>query len=174
MQIGVLLPTPLITLTCPNCGGPLESAGQDSYVCPYCGTIHRLSDHPDWMKKLQENFDQVKSELADLQTNSRQVVSAQALPGLLIQHEQLSKSLTDRIRVNFISLLVFGIGYFLKRWLIFTPESGWIRFLPDGLMVLGGLALAYILARTILLLRQRARLIQEIERCREAIRNLGA
>ncbi|GAP13484.1 hypothetical protein LARV_01238 [Longilinea arvoryzae] len=167
------MPTPLITLTCPNCGGTLESAGQDSYVCPYCGAIHRLSDHPDWMKELQKNFDQVKSELNDLQTNSRRVVSAQALPGLLIKLGQLSATLKERTRVIFVSLLVFGMGYFLRRWLVFTPDSGWIRFLPDGLMILGGLALIYISARTILLLRQRAQLNREIERCREDIRNLG-
>ncbi len=170
----MLLPTPLITLTCPNCGGTLESAGQDSYVCPYCGALHRLSDHPDWMKKIQENFDQVKSELANLQTSSRQVVSAQALPGLLIRHEQLSKSLYERARAFFVSLLAFGMGYFLQRWLVFSPDSGWLRYLPVGLMILGGLAMTYILVRTALLLRQRARLNQEIERCREAIRNLGA
>lgn len=169
------MPTPLITLTCPNCGGNLESAGQDTFVCPYCGAVHRLRDHPDWMKELQKNFDQMKSELSDLQLNSRNVASAQALPGLLIRQSQLSNELQARMRATFISLVVFGLGYFFKRWLIFTPDSGWIlRNLPAGMMILGGLALIYVLARTILLLRQRAKLNQQIERCREAIRNLGA
>jgi len=169
------LPTPLITLTCPNCGGNLESAGQDTFVCPYCGAVHRLRDHPDWMKELQKNFDQMKSELSDLQLNSRNVASAQALPGLLIQQGQLASGLQSRTRAIFISLVVFGLGYFFKRWLIFTADSVWIlRNLPAGMMVLGGLALIYILVRTILLLRQRAKLNQQIERCREAIRNLGA
>lgn len=167
------MPIPLITLTCPNCGGTLESAGQDTYVCKYCGAVHRLRDHPDWLKNLQENLDQLKSELTSLQSSSRIAASAQALPGLLIGLEQLSRALQARARALFISVLVFGLGYFLRRWLVFSPESGLIRYLPIAIMLLGGLALIYVLARTLVLLRQRRQLNQEIERCREAIRKLG-
>lgn len=173
-MIGAFLPTPLITLNCPNCGGNLESAGQDTYVCSYCGAVHRLRDHPDWMKDLQANLDQLKSELTSLQSSNRNAASAQALPGLLINLEQITRALQARTRVLFVSLLVVGLGYFLHRWLIFSPDAGWIRLLPAGAMLLGGLAMVYILARTTFLLRQRTQLIRQIEQCREAIRNLGA
>jgi hypothetical protein len=168
------LPTPLISLNCPNCGGNLESAGQDTYTCSYCGAVHRLRDHPDWMKHLQENLDQLKFELTDLQSASRSAASAQALPGLLINLEQTSKALQARTRAFFVSLLVVGLGYFLQQWLVFSPDSGWIRLLPAGAMLLGGLAMIYVLTRTVHLVRQRAQLNRQIERCREAIRNLGA
>jgi chaperonin cofactor prefoldin len=163
----------LITLTCPNCGGTLESAGQDTYVCKYCGSVHRLRDHPDWLKDLQENLDQLKTELTSLQSSSRIAASAQALPGLLIGLDQLSQALQARARAIFISLLVFGLGYFLNRWLVFGPASSLFNFLPFFIMLLGGLALIYLAIRTLLLLRQRRQLNQQIEHCREAIRKLG-
>ncbi|HWQ03775.1 MAG TPA: hypothetical protein VN452_00305 [Longilinea sp.] len=166
------MPTQLITLNCPNCGGILQAAGQDTYTCSYCGATHRLSDHPDWLQRLQENIDQLNSDLKNLQTTSCLTASAQALPGLLAEMGQISQALQARGRAVFISLLVFGLGYFLNRWLIFTPDSGWIRYLPVAVMVLGGLGFLYTLTRTILLIQQRNQVNQQIEQCREAMRNL--
>jgi len=168
------LPTQLITLNCPNCGGILQAAVQDTYTCSYCGATHKLSDHPDWLMKLQENIDQLNSDLKDLRSASRMTASAQALPGLLTEMGQISQALQARGRAAFISLLVFGMGYFLNRWLIFPPDSGWIRFLPVAVMVLGVLAFIYILVRAFLLVRHRNLVNQQIEQCRDAIRNLGA
>ena len=172
-RIGARLPTQLLTLNCPNCGGILQAAGKDTYSCPYCGATHKLSDHPDWLKKLQENIDQLNYDLKVLQSASRMTSSAQALPGLLAEMGQISQALQSRGRVVFISLLVFGLGYFLNRWLFFTPDSGWIRYLPVAVMVLGALAFLYTLVRTVLLVRQRNQINQQIENCREAIRNQG-
>lgn len=167
------MPTQLITLNCPNCGGILQAAGQDTYTCPYCGATHKLSDHPDWLHRLQENIDQLNSDLKTLQSNSRITSSAQALPGLLVELGQISQALQARGRAIFISLLVFGLGYFLNRWLIFTPDSGWIRYLPVAVMVLGALAFLYTMVRTLLLVRQQNQVNQQIDQCRAALRNPG-
>lgn len=168
------MPNPLITLNCPNCGGTLGSAGQETYVCSYCGTVHRLRDHPDWLKSLQENLDQLKVQLTDLQNNRRVAAAAQELPSLLLEQEHLTHAMRVWARAGFVSLLVLGVGYFLNQHLVFSPGSGWIRLLPVGTMLLGGLAAGYILVRFILIMRNRANLKQRIERCRDAIRNLGA
>ena len=173
-QIGAQLPDPLITLNCPNCGGTLQASGQDTYTCSYCGATHRLRDHPDWLKKLQDNIDQLNSDLKTLQSTSSISLSAQALPGLLAELGQILQAIQARGRAIFISLLVTGLGYFLQRWLIFPPDSGWIRYLPLTVMVLGGAAFLYTLVRTFLLVRQRNQVNQQIEQCREAIRNTGA
>lgn len=168
------MPNPLITLNCPNCGGTLESAGQDTYVCSYCGAVHRLRDHPDWLKSLQENLDQLKAQLTDLQNNRRVAAAAHELPSLLLEREHLTQSMRVWARAGFVSLLVLGVGYFLNQHLVFSPGSSWIRFLPAGSMLLGGLALSYFMVRFILIMRTRAHLKQSIERCRDTIRNLGA
>lgn len=172
--IGVPLPNPLITLNCPNCGGTLVSAGAGRYVCAYCGTEHSLRDHPDWLQSLQENLDQLKTQLSDVQSNSRVAAASQQLPGLLIGLGQINQALQAWARAGFVSLLVLGVGYFLNRHLIFAPGSGLIRFLPLSVMALGGLAFGYILVRWTLEFRKRAHLLQQIERCRDIIRTLGA
>jgi hypothetical protein len=123
--------------------------------------------------KLQENLDQLNTGLKDLQSTNRMSISAQALPGLLAEMGQISQALQARGRAIFISLVVIGLGYFLNRWLIFPPNSGWIRYLPLAVMTLGGLAFLYTLARAFLLVRQRNEVNQQIEQCRQAIRNLG-
>lgn len=165
---------PLITLNCPNCGGTLDSAGPDRYVCSYCGTAHNLHDHPGWLQSLQENLDQLKSQLTDVQSNSRVAAATQQLPALLINLEQVNQAFLAWARAGFVSLLVLGVGYFLNRHLVFAPGSGWLRFLPQGIMALGGLAAGYILVRWILEMRKRAHLQQQIEHCRGIIRTLGA
>ena len=172
--IGVHLPNPLITLNCPNCGGTLLSAGVGRYVCSYCGTEHSLRDHPDWLHSLQENLDQLKTQLSDVQSNSRVAAASQQLPGLLIGLGQINQALQAWARAGFVSLLVLGVGYFLNRHLIFAPGSGLIRFLPLGVMALGGLAFGYILVRSTLEFRKRAHLLQQIEHCRNIIRTMGA
>lgn len=168
------MPTPLITLNCPNCGGTLESAGQDSYACSYCGAVHRLRDHPDWLKSLEENLDQLKSQLTDLQNNRRVAAAAQELPALLVAFEHLTQSMQAWARAIFVSLLVLGVGYFLNQRIVFSACADWIRFLPAGIMVLGGLSIGYVLVRFTLEARKRTHLRQQIERCRDTIRNLGA
>ena len=102
------MPNPLITLNCPNCGGTLVSAGADRYVCSYCGSEHRLRDHPDWLQSLQENLDHLKTQLSDVQSNSRVAAAAQQLPGLLISLRQLTQTLQAWARAAFVSLLVLG------------------------------------------------------------------
>ena len=174
LPIGVHLPNPLITLNCPNCGGTLVSAGADRYVCSYCGSEHRLRDHPDWLQSLQENLDHLKTQLSDVQSNSRVAAAAQQLPGLLISLRQLTQTLQAWARAAFVSLLVLGVGYFLNRHLIFEPGAGWIRFMPPGIMALGGLSIGYILVRSTLEFRKRAHILQQIERCRNIIRTMGA
>ncbi len=172
--MGAPLPTPLINLTCPDCGGKLETAGQDSYICSSCGAVHRLRDHPDWLKSLQESLDKLKSWLTSPPSAARAATLPQALPGLLASLEQVSDALRSRARAVFVSLVVFGLGYFLERWLIFAPPVAWMRYLPIAIMLLGGLAILYVAVRLILLLRWRRQLIHQIERCRDAIRKLGS
>ncbi|TLN13773.1 hypothetical protein FDZ74_09700 [bacterium] len=93
---------------------------------------------------------------------------------MLIENEHLTQAMQAWARAGAVSLLVLGVGYFLNQRLVFSPGSGWIRFLPVGIMALGGLAIGYILVRFILIMRNRVHLRQRIEHCRNAIRNLGA
>ena len=159
----------LINLTCPNCGGKLDAAGgEDQYVCSHCGTEFRAKDSPV-LTRLQQNVAQMQAALSDIQVRTRSTAAAQALPGLVVSMNQINQRIQENGRILLTSLLVFGFGFFLSRVLIFSAGSGFIRYLPAGLIAIGAAAFFFSLYRLVSLLGQRSSLEDSIRRYRDRI-----
>lgn len=144
----------LLELTCSKCGARLDAGSQPGwFVCSHCGSAYREPE-PDGMEKLQEGMQRVEARLQDVQAR----VQRQSLPMLFEERARFSRQILEHARLMFTSMAVFGFGFFLNKVLIFSPNSGWIRYLPDGVMLIGAGVFAWALVQVILVSRKRATL----------------
>jgi hypothetical protein len=163
------MPDNLITLTCPNCGGKLQALpGDEHYVCSHCGTELRVNGSPA-IAQLQQNVTQMQATLQDINVRTRSTEAAQVLPGLIASLAHISQRIQENGRVLLTSLVVLGFGFFLSRVLIFSSDSGLIRYLPTSLLAIGGGAFFFSLYRLISLLGQHSSLEDSIRRYRDRL-----
>ena len=144
----------LLDLTCSKCGARLEAGSQPGwFVCSHCGAAYREPE-PAGMEELQEGMQRVEARLQDVQAR----VQRQSLPMLQEQRARLSSQIVQHARLMVTSLAVFGFGFFISRVFIFSPNSGWIRFLPAGVMLVGAGVFTWALVQVIQANRKRAEL----------------